>query len=226
VVAAITVGALALLVALRAADLWWWRAQVLDGGRRRAENQTRILAEYVRGAFAAGDASLRQLAFEARRIGGARAPDAAWAPLLGAVKAALVGVGGLTIVGADGVILHSTQTPIVSQSQPAKFLVPIGQRLTRPDGAYDGMVVVTFVPDELRGFFGTLDVGRQGALWVFHPNGIVLFHEPSEVSPAGQSAAGNPIFEAARLGQSGTLHGHAGADGAQISAYRRRRRSS
>ena len=248
VVAAITIGALALLVALRAADLWWWRAQLLDGGRQRAENQTRILAEYVRGAFAAGDASLRQLAIEAHRIGGARAPDAAWAPLLGAVKAALVGVGGLTIVGADGVVLHSTQTPIVglsrrdeslvqesihaetgrllvgtpilSQSQPPKYLVPIGQRLTRPDGAYDGMVVVTFVPDELRGFFGTLDVGRQGALWVFHPNGIVLFHEPSDVSPAGESAAGNPVFEAARLGQSGTLHGRIGAGGAaQISAY-------
>ena len=50
VVAAITVGALTLLVGLRAVDLWWWRRQLLDGGRLRAENQTRILAEYVRGA--------------------------------------------------------------------------------------------------------------------------------------------------------------------------------
>jgi signal transduction histidine kinase len=36
VVAAVTVGALTLLVVLRAADLWWWRAQILDVNARDA----------------------------------------------------------------------------------------------------------------------------------------------------------------------------------------------
>ena len=249
VVAAITVGVLTLLVVLRGIDLWWWRQQLVDGGRQRAENQTRILAEYVRGAFAAGDAALRQLTIEARRIGGSRAPDEAWAPLLGAVKASLVGVGAVTIADAEGSITHSTQTaivglsrhdeylyrqsiqsesgrllvgpPLLSQSQPHRFLIPIGQRLTRPDGVYDGVVVVTFIPDELRDFFGALDLGRQGSLWVFHPSGVVLFHEPSDVSPAGISAVGNPIFEAARSGQTGELLAGTGLRGAhQITAYR------
>jgi signal transduction histidine kinase len=82
----------------------------------------------------------------------------------------------------------------------------MGRRLTAPDGTFEGTVVATFTGAAPRTFFRTLDIGAHGGVWVFHVDGAVLFREPSSANPLGQTAAGNPIFEAAKSGvQFGTL---------------------
>ena len=59
-----------------------------------------------------------------------------------------------------------------------------------------------------------MDVGRGGVVWVFHPNGFVLFREPSEANFAGASATGNAIFDAAkRSGGRGLVRGPADPGG-------------
>jgi signal transduction histidine kinase/CheY-like chemotaxis protein len=225
-------GGLLLLAVLRAADLWRDREHDLRTAERRAANLSLILAEHLRGAFLTADTSLRHLALHARRVGVA-APPSAWEEVLRSAQRALTGVGSLTIVDATGIVRHST-VPIVGQSRrddyvfrelagdagdrlaasrpftpltrPGYVMIPLARPVTTSEGRFDGIVVATFVPKELRGFFENVDVGRDGMVWVFHPDGVVLFRAPSEANPIGETAKGNPIFEASRRGRDdGTL---------------------
>ncbi|HWF84996.1 MAG TPA: hypothetical protein VG222_09125, partial [Vicinamibacterales bacterium] len=236
--------------ALRARDLWRWRTQTVSAAEARAANLALILAEYVRESFVAGDASLRQLALHSRRIGGPAAPDADWAPSLRSAKAGLAGVGSISVTDRDGIIRHSTQpailgqsrrdeyvfrrlsaapddelaidTPFLSLREPRLYLIPIGRRLSDEHGAFVGAIVATLMPAAPRGFFRTVDVGHRGRIWVFHPDGFVLFREPSGENPIGQSARDNPIFAASArsAGAVGVLEGPVDRDGpVQLSAF-------
>jgi signal transduction histidine kinase len=250
VIAALVMGVLLTLAAIRVVDLWWWRAQALGDARDRASDLALILTEYVRGTFAASDASLRHLSLHSQRVGGPEAPDDAWAPSLAAAKAGLTGIGSISVVDATGIIRHSTipaivgqsradeyafrklaadelddyvvSTPYLSITEPRQYIIPIARRLTTPAGAFAGLIVATFLPAEPRGLFSKVDVGQRGAVWVFHPDGFVLFREPSAANPLGDSAKANPIFQAARNGNAaGTLEGPIDRGGpVLLSAYR------
>ena len=205
--------------------MWSWRAQMLSAAEARAGNLAFILSEYLTETFAAGDTSLRQLTVYGRRVGGPSAPDAEWAPVLAAARAGLTGVGSISVTDAAGVIRHSTLPALVGQPRgddylfrqlstrtddalgvdapfmtvtgSRQFIIPIGRRLVDANGAFEGTVVATFGSAAVRSIFRAVDVGRGGTVWVFHPDGRVLFREPSTADPMGESAAGNPIFAAA-----------------------------
>jgi signal transduction histidine kinase len=232
-IAALTIGALLTLVLVRVVDLWWWRAQTLDTAAARASNIAAILAEYVRESFAAGDASLRQLAIHSRRVGGPSAPPDAWMPSLTSARAGLRNMGSISVVDRTGTIRYSTQPVIVGQSraseyvfkrlsgqvedelvvstpfrtviEPKTFVIPIGRRLLSASGAFDGIVVGAFLPATPRGFFRTADVGEHGVVSVIHPDGILLFREPAGQGAIGTPAAENAVFQAARRGDSDGL---------------------
>ena len=247
-VLAFTASILVAVAAVQTADLWWRRDRILKAADGRARNLAFVLSEYVRGSFGAADATIRQLVIHGRRVGGPSAPAQAWDPILAAAKATFAG-GSLTVTDADGRILHSTQKLIVGQSrrdnyifkqlstigrdelvvdrpfvavaEPKRYLLPVGRRLTTDEGAFDGAIVATVVPDAYREFFHTIDVGRNGILWVFHPDGVVIFREPSTTNPINESAASNPVLQAAlRTNGSGIISGSLQADGpAFLSAY-------
>jgi signal transduction histidine kinase len=242
-IGALTIGVLLTMGALRLVDLWRWRAQTVAGAEAHAANLALILAEYVAESFAAGDASLRQLALHGQSIGGPSAPASAWTPSLRSAKAGLTGIGSLSVTDRHGVIRHSTaaaivgqsrrddyifrqlsaaaaddlavDTPFLSVTEPRLYLIPIGRRLVDEHGAFDGIVVATLSPAAARGFFRTVDVGRRGNLWVFHPNGVVIFREPSGENPIGQSARDNPVYAASVRdpSTSGILEGPVDRDG-------------
>jgi signal transduction histidine kinase len=236
VIATLTVAVLLLFAGLRAIDLANQRADIQRAAEARADNLSFIVSEYLREMFTAADASLRQLALHSARIGGPTAAAGQWTPSLTSALAGLTGVGSLSVTDRSGVIRHSTQPLIVNQSRadqyvfqrlaqgdrdelvvgepylsirpPRSYLIPIARRLASPDGTFTGTVTGTMVPAAQRGFFRTVDVGRDGILWVFHPNGFVLFREPSPEGATGAPAGGNAIFEAAkRTGTKGILNG-------------------
>ena len=236
VIGALATALLLVLSAVTVGDLWWWRRQTLYAAEARATNLSSILSEYLRETFAASDASLRQLALHSRRVGGPSAPASAWMPSLTSARAGLTGVGSITVTDAAGTIRHSTQAMIVGESrrdeyafkrlstqtsddlvastpfltvrEPKQFLIPIARRLTTEAGVFEGIIVASFIPAAPRGFFRSVDVGQSGAVWAFHPDGVVLFREPSTKDPLGETADGNPIFaEARRGGASGRLRG-------------------
>ncbi len=232
------------------ADLLWRREQALTAAEARAQNLAFVLSEYVRGSFAATDASLRQLVIHGRRVGGATAPGDAWDSMLSSAKAALTG-GSLTVTDANGRIVHSTQRLILGQSrrdnyifkqlstlstdelvidrpflsvvEPRRYLLPVGRRLTSADGRFDGMIVATVMPDAYHAFFQTVDVGATGIIWVFHPDGVVIFREPSSSDPMNGAADDNPVLLAARRGpDGGKLSGPLQSGGPTfVSAYRK-----
>src|SRR5262249_49741352 len=95
--------------------------------------------------------------------------------------------------------------PFQTVRSPQHFVLPLGRRLERADGAFDGVAVVTFEPAELRSFFRSVDIGRDGQISVLHPDGLILFREPSATDVMGQAAPDDPILVAARQSQTGTL---------------------
>src|SRR5581483_9882647 len=202
----IAIGALLAVSVFRAVNLAWWRTQILADANRRASTLAIVLTEYLRGTFAAGDAALQGLASHSGRIGGPNAPEDDWVPVLQSTRAALPGVGSLSVTDAQGIIRHSTQPRIVGQSRrddylfrflsaadrdelaidtpflsvigPPVYLMPIGRRLVGPDGAFGGIVVATFTPSVAIPVFKSADVGAHGVITVLHPSGVVLFREP------------------------------------------------
>jgi signal transduction histidine kinase/ActR/RegA family two-component response regulator len=246
---AFTLTVLVAVAALVAADLWWRRERTLIAAETRATNLVAVLSEYVKGSFSSADAALRQLAIHGRRAGGAHAPGEAWDPILAAAKAALPEAGSITVSDADGTITHSTQRAIVGQSRrdnyihkvlsaghgdtlvvdrPFKavagskpYLIPLGRPLTTSDGRFDGMLVATVLPEAYREFFKTLDVGTGGIISVLHPDGVVLFREPSSSNPINETAEGNPLFAFAQQTGTGVAYGPLTAGGPNyVSAYR------
>src|SRR5688500_15386071 len=180
VIAALTTSVLLVMGVVRVMDLQWSRGETLNVAEARAANLALILSEYISNAFDAGDAALRQLAIHSRRIGGPTVSNAEWAPSLATARAGLTGIGAISIVDRDFVVRHSTRPEIVGQPRadesfqralaapgdnliigppfkavvaPGGFLFPIGRRLTTRDGATDGAVVASFIPEELREFF-------------------------------------------------------------------------
>jgi signal transduction histidine kinase/ActR/RegA family two-component response regulator len=246
---AFTLTVLVAVAALVAADLWWRRERTLIAAETRATNLVAVLSEYVKGSFSSADAALRQLAIHGRRAGGAHAPAEAWDPILAAAKAALPEAGSITVSDADGTITHSTQRAIVGQSRrdnyihrvlsaghgdtlvvdrPFKavtgskpYLIPLGRPLTTSDGRFDGMLVATVLPEAYREFFKTLDVGTGGIISVLHPDGVVLFREPSSSNPMNETAEGNPLLALAQEKGTGVAHGPLTPGGPDyVSAYR------
>ena len=191
------------------------------------------MSAYLAETFAAGDASLRQLALHSQRVGGPSAPAAAWAPSLASAQAGLRTVGAISVVDRDGVIRHSTRPEIVGQSRrkevlyraaiggtgdelivgtpfmpsvgPRAFIIPIGRRLTRSDGTLEGLVAASFLPWTTRAFFKSLEAGQRGIVWVFHESGVLLLREPAADDTQPVPHRGNPIFVAAAANGRGAL---------------------
>jgi signal transduction histidine kinase len=227
------------------------RRQTLAEAEQRTDNLAYVVASYVQDHFALADTALRQLVVHARRAGGPDAPPEEWDPILAAAKAGLAGSGSISVVDAQGVVTHSTQPTIVGESRrddfvfkslaqadrntlvvdmpflthlrPRRYLLPLGRRLTDANGRFTGGVVVSVIPDSFRDFFRTLDVGAQGAIWVFHPNGVVLFREPSTGDPINAPAASNAIYRTAMASAgAGHLQGPVEPGGpSYITAYAR-----
>ncbi len=210
-IGAIAIGALVAVSVFSAVNLAWWREQIIADGERRASNLAIVLTEYLRGTFAAADAALAELAIHSRRVGGPGAPEDEWAPVLQSTRAALPGIGSLSVVDAQGVIRYSTQPRIVGQSRsdeyvfkrlsttehdelvidtpflsvvgPPTYLIPVGRRMTNAAGRFSGIVVATFTPAVVSRVFRSADVGPHGVITVLHPSGVVIFREPANAAP-------------------------------------------
>jgi PAS domain S-box-containing protein len=226
--------------------LWWEREEALRAAQSRAENLALILADHLDRTVSAIDTTLAQLALHGGRVGGAKAPDEAWDGVLASALAGLVGVGSISIADGDGVITHATIPALVGQSRAdqlltrqlaasgarglavdtpfrgrsGQWLIPLGRRLPSPDGKFAGVVVATLDPGRLAEFYRTVDVGREGMIWLMHPAGDVLFRQPAQPGAAGEPARDNPLL-GPPPGSSGTLRAALEPGGATyLNAYR------
>ena len=245
---ALTVTMLVGVAGMQIADLWTQRQQTVSAAQHRAANAASVVAEYVRGAFAIADASLAQLAVHSRQVGGASAPPAAWQSLLESAHVTMRGSGSISVADATGIIRHSTNEKLIGASRRdqyifrhvsrtgsdgfvvdtpilvldgSRYVIPIGRRLSKPDGTFDGVVATSVSAEAYREFIRTMDVGKHGIVSVFHPDGVVVFREPSAKDPIGESASGSPLYqEAGQTEGKGVITGPLQAGGPRfISAY-------
>jgi PAS domain S-box-containing protein len=223
--------------------------QTVEQGERRADNLSLLLAEHLRRSVDAVDATLLQLAQHSQQVGGPRAAPETWASVLQAALAAAEGIGALSTVDETGVIAASTDPSLVGQSRRAQTLfsqfaanprsglragepirstssdhlvIPLVRSLVTADGQFAGLVVARLEPERLREFYRSIDVGPNGVITVLHPEGFVLFREPSKNDPIGEPAQSHPVFQAQRQKPgSGLLRGPLQPGGLDyISAYR------
>ena len=64
-----------------------------------------------------------------------------------------------------------------------------------------GLLAATFQPGRMRAFYETIDVGRHGAIKLYHPDGQLIFHAPMSAGPmsaGGQAIPGGPFGGADR----------------------------
>jgi len=248
-VVAFTVTVLVAVAALEAADLVWRRERALQTAERRASNLDVVLAEYVRGTYASANAALVQLQVHGNRVGGPSGAKEDWASILGPARAGLPEIGSLSVTNRDGIIVHSTlpailgesrrdtyvfrqlsesgkddfvvDRPFLSRTAPPQYMVPVGRRLTNDGGRFDGIVVATLLPERYREFIKSIAVGRDGVITVLHPDGVVLFREPSAENPINEAVADHPLFALARQHGDGVVRGRIPLDGPQyVTAYK------
>ncbi len=199
-------------------------AIVMAGAALRGWDLARRRAELL--------AAVRQLALHGSRVGGASAPADDWVPSLRTARAGVPAIGVVTVVDTAGIIRQSMQPRILGQSRREEYvfrrlladtadvlvagrpfrtvvgrrgyIIPLGRRMTGRDGHLAGIVVASFELDRARHVFRAADLGREGRVWVFHPDGVVLIREPSDTDPMGEAATGHPIFEAGMRARSGS----------------------
>lgn len=216
----LTVAVVLALVVLQGINLWSRYRQSASDTQARTLDLTYILAEHMRSSVAAVDASLKQLVLHSARVGGPNAPSESWQPVLQNAMAGMSYVGSLTVTDAEGVIRHSTMPALIGQSRREEFvfirlaadpkagiiadtpfrsldqrvIIPIGRSLVGADGSFQGIVVATLIPETFRDFYKSVDVGRDGVIWVIHSTGLVFFREPPSVEPANKADNAPPVL--------------------------------
>ncbi len=243
----IVLGAVALI---QANDLRWLRQRAYADAEIRASSEAKAVAEYVRGAFAAADSSLRQIAIHSQRIGGPSAPADAWVPILQAARAALAEEGSLSITDTTGIIRHTTlpailgdpradryvfqhlattsddelvfDVPFTNPRRPERWIVPVGRRLTTADGRFTGVVVQVITPENFQPFFHAIRIGEEGVIKLFHPSGALIVQRPALGTPPPEGRLADPLFARIGPGASGLDRGPLTPGGpGYISAFRR-----
>jgi PAS domain S-box-containing protein len=236
-----------ILTSVLAASLVFHRNAALEDGQRRAEDLAFILSDHFTRTTSAIDTTLSQITLLRRTLGQATV----WGPILESARSGVSGVAILVVLDAKGTIIESTLPQILGQTRAETYLyrrlsgeadaglvadpplrgrlsgqwvIPFGRRLVDGDGAFAGAIVATLEPERLRGFYRTIDVGREGFISVLHPNRSVLFREPSRTGDTtGELANENPLLaEQRRFPNSGFVRSSL-EQGGQIylSAYRR-----
>ena len=187
--------------------------QTLRATEAHATDLSLILAEHMRNAAAAVDASLKQLVLHSTRVGGPTAPADSWLPVLRTAIAGMSHVRSMTVTDANGVIRHSTIPELIGQSRrddimfkrlsidpdagivadtpfrgtiTGTMIIPFGRRLQGRDGSFQGIVVASVTPEVFRDFYKSVDVGNDGIIWVLHPTGLAFLREPIAADPDGK----------------------------------------
>src|SRR2546430_9772634 len=75
-----------------------------------------------------------------------------------------------------------------------EMLIPLGRRLEGPADTFQGVAVATLRLQQLREFYHSIDVGPGGLIRILHPDGQVLFREPSSRDPIGEPALDDPVY--------------------------------
>lgn len=216
------------LIAVQAFQSWQGHRAALGRAEARASNLVYILSAHMRETVAALDASLVQIAVANERLGGPNGNSDVWQAVLTGARAGLPTGASLSVADERGILRQSTIPRIIGQSRrdlhvfqalstrsdaglvadkpfrsvtrSGQMLIPLGRRLEDRDGRFQGIVVATMRPQQLREFYRSIDVGAGGSIRILHSEGKILFREPSSRNPIDTPAFDDPVYLAHRRG--------------------------
>jgi len=214
---------MAALVLAAASTASFRYVEAIDEGRRQAGVLADILSEYLVIRLRGVDGALSRIAAENRQIGGPEGSEREWAAALRSAIAGVPGLSSLIILDQDGVVQHATVEqirglswadgdlfqelakgipnllvvdPPIQMVAGNQVLVPFGRALIGPRGDFIGAAVALLLPNQLRDFLGTFDLGETGIAWVLLPSGDVLFRDGALDRTMIATADQPPLFAA------------------------------
>lgn len=235
------------LVAIAVAGIWLRHDDALRDGRREAENLAGILSQHLALQIASIEETLREVAAHNRYVGGPDTAGDEWVRLLSIVAAGRFGVEALLVTDADGRTTFSSLPYLIGESRAdgrafrelsanpksdaliaedpvrsindRKFVVPFARVLRTPNSEFQGLAMATLQPDLFRQFYATVDVGKNGIVWLLKAPDQVLLRVPPETDPADQPWPA--ILPAGTAGERGITTGPLESGGADyLTAYR------
>ena len=87
-----------------------------------------------------------------------------------------------------------------------RLAIEFTRRMTKPDGAFDGIVAGSIDVLQLERFFSSLDIGHGGAVSLVRSDGVLLARGGPDAAPqsiAGRSIGESPLFGALRENSAG-----------------------
>ena len=219
-------------------------------GRRQAENLADLLSEYMVVRLHGIDGALARIAADNRRLGGPEGSEREWASAMRSAIAGVPGLSSLVVLDKEGVVQHATVQqirglswadrrifqelakgipnlvvvdPPVTMVAGDQVLVPFGRALTDPRGEFIGAVIALLLPNQLRDFLSTFDLGESGVAWVLLPTGEVLFRDgATDVLGATPADTALLFAPADSISDKGIVSGPLPAGGAEyVTAYRK-----
>lgn len=212
-----------------------WERNALDQGRRDVTNIAMGFREHVRRLIGAIDQMMITIADQNRDADDYHLPS--WvnnSPLL-------KGMGlQVSIVGPDGLLRISNLGPTgrvdlsdrphirhhldPDASQPyisvpvlgrvsGKWSIQITRRMTRTDGSFAGVLVVSVDPFYFTQFFQSLDLGHDGAIVLAGLDGIVRARGVAGNTTVGQDLSGTTFIQRVKVIDSGYYIASARIDG-------------
>lgn len=90
--------------------------------------------------------------------------------------------------------------PVLGRSTN-KWSIQLTRRITRPNGEFAGVVVVSIDPGYFTRFYNELQLGNQGVVALYGLDGVARARKVGNREEFGQSAAKSPVFERIAQGQ-------------------------
>ncbi|RYF35633.1 MAG: diguanylate cyclase, partial [Cytophagaceae bacterium] len=97
---------------------------------------------------------------------------------------------------------HTTHTdmsthigmPIRSRSSGI-LTIPISRRISRPDGSFGGVAMVSLKLNFFGKFYDSFDLGRTGTIILALDDGTLLYRRPFKTAMVGTSIANGPVYQ-------------------------------
>jgi signal transduction histidine kinase len=219
---AIALGAAALgllLLGLLAFNMLRDYGQALSAGRLRSANLAHLLDEQTRRSVQAVDLTLLSVVDVLRLHPDTPPYDPAFAATLRSRLSDLPFVRALYVIGADGFIIHDTDTgtprvsladrgyfrahrdnpssglhigpPLFSRSTQigSPWFLSISRRITLPDGTFYGVAVAALEPRYFTHFYADIGAAEGGSVALIHRSGPVIARYPDSKDAIGKPLA-------------------------------------